>query len=213
MSTHLSAEQLQDHADGALTSEDHALVERHLAICTACAAESFALHALLADLAALPGVAPARDLLPGIAARIDAETIPAGEWTLMRARPWLAAAAALLVVLSASLTWLLTRPAVPAGTEARPLASAEADAFLSTDAEYARAAAELETLLRINRAALEPEVAQVLEHTLATIDMALTEAREALARDPDNALLSGLLLASHEKKLDVLRQAAGLASL
>lgn len=213
MSTHLSTEQLQDHADGALTGEDHALVERHLAICTSCAAESFALRALLADLAALPGVAPARDLLPGIAARIDAETFPAGEWTLMRARPWLAAAAALLVVLSASLTWLLTRPAVPAGTQARPLASAEADAFLSTDAEYARAAAELETLLRINRAALEPEVAEVLEHTLATIDMALTEAREALARDPDNALLSGLLLASHEKKLDVLRQAAGLTSL
>lgn len=213
MSGHLTPEQLHDHADGLLSDAERAAMESHLATCDACSAESRALRALLAELTALPGIAPGRDLLPAIHARIDAPAPSTSEWTLKRARPWLAAAAVLLVALSSSLTWWLAQsPSGPSGN-APPLATADVQAFVRTDAEYVRAAAELEAMLRLNRDVLPAETEQVLERTLAVIDGALEEARAALARDPANAMLSELLLSNHEKKLDVLRQAAGFTSL
>ena len=51
----------------------------------------------------------------------------------------------------------------------------------------------------------------VVEQNLTVIDQAVDEARRALADDPANADLSGYLLETRRRKLDLLRHAAALS--
>jgi hypothetical protein len=50
----------------------------------------------------------------------------------------------------------------------------------------------------------------MVERNLATIDRAIIEVRSALLDAPTSEPLRGLLLASHERKLDFLRLASEL---
>ena len=63
-------------------------------------------------------------------------------------------------------------------------------------------------LLTYSRQTLDPATVRVLEENLRIIDRALTEARAALRSDPGNPVLEELLLATHRKRLDLLRGAA-----
>jgi anti-sigma factor RsiW len=71
--THEQAiERLDDYASGELPDIERRLVERHLDECGDCRAEAQAIHALLAEVAALPaGIAPPADLWQGIAGRLE----------------------------------------------------------------------------------------------------------------------------------------------
>jgi hypothetical protein len=66
---HLTEAQLNDLADGAADG----VAQAHLDACAHCRGQLEQLRALLADLTALPGMPPARNLLPGIHAAIDGE--------------------------------------------------------------------------------------------------------------------------------------------
>ncbi len=62
---------LDDFVDGYLSGGDHLEWERHLLRCSDCREEVDQLRSLIGDAARLPAeVAPARDLWPGIAARM-----------------------------------------------------------------------------------------------------------------------------------------------
>jgi hypothetical protein len=50
----------------------------------------------------------------------------------------------------------------------------------------------------------------VVEQNLSTIDRAIAEARSALAADPSNSYLSGHLVETRRRKLDLLRRTAAL---
>jgi anti-sigma factor RsiW len=206
MTMHVDSDGLQDYVDDRLDAEARALVERHVAQCEHCAAELASVEALIQDLAGLQsGVSPNRDLLQGIHSRIDAR---AGRWSvLVRA----AAAVALVVTSSAATALVMRTRQSTAGTTS--LAHVDADAFVRAHADYARAAGELELLLREQRAELPPGTVEMLEHSLAVIDAALIEAQQALAVDPGNPMLSEMLLAGYEKKIDVLRRATTFPSL
>ena len=235
MTEHLRDDVLNDWADGTLPPGARAATERHLAECGACRDAAYELRALLGALHALPReIPPARDLLPGIVARIeDAEqSAPAidpaarrpalhttgapvvdNAWrrrTIHSVRVHLAAAAIVLIALSSLTTaLLLDRAGRPDGVV--DIASATDAQALAAEAKYREAAAELEALLREVRHALPPETARLFDQSLAIIDRALAETGTALRADPGNTTLTGIIIASYEKKLELLRRATELA--
>ena len=74
--------------------------------------------------------------------------------------------------------------------------------------EYQQAIASLESLLEQGRDQLSPETIATIEASLAAIDLAIEEARRALADDPTNHILTRLLIKNQHAKLRVLRQAS-----
>lgn len=193
---------------------------------------------LRAALERLPSeVEPERDLWPSIRARIEQGRVqalhegraggggaggstPAGGRTL----PWytaprrLAAAAVLLVALTATATWYATTPRdtaqVVEGPAAAPTSAPTADpaAALALFASYERSAAELSASLDRRSVGLDARTLAVLERTLRTIDGAIAEAREALATDPSNPAVQAFVTAAYRQKLDFLRRANDVAA-
>ena len=224
MTTHLNETTLNALVDDELSDIARARVETHLAGCARCAADVAAMRGLLHDVGGLArGVTPERDLLPGIHAAIDgalalsprpvAEPAPTPRpgWAerSVRSAWWvLAAAAVVLIALSSALTALLLRTATPvtiAGTAAGAVPTRELNRL---EARLIAATDELEGVLRTERAQLAPETVRILEENLAIVDAALAEARAALRADPGNPVLSEILVATYEMKLELLRSAA-----
>ena len=172
--------------------------------------------------AALPADDPARDLWPGILSAISPgpKVIP-----LVRRRPWyasvpgLAAAAAIIAIVSGGSVWLAMRqgpataaptPVVVASTTGQPTATV-APAAARAEQTYDAAVADLRKVLDAGRGRLDSTTLRVLERNLATIDSAVADAQRAVASDPNNAYLNAYLARTMRRKVDLLRQAATLA--
>lgn len=240
MSEHPTSERLHDLLDGLLEGVERDATERHLEGCATCADRLAELTALLDALGGLPSEArPVRDLWPEIADRI-ADRIAAGQGggggggparvlafpaagrrdlTHGRRRvsatvPQLAAAAVLVSLLSAgSAWWALSRSPGAVAPVAATAGSVEAPVGRVVPAAMPLdvALGDLEMALTEGRDLLDPETLAVLEESLAAIDQAILEAREALASDPNSELLNRLLINHQRAKLRVLQQAtAGL---
>lgn len=126
------AANLADYLEGDASSAVRLGVETHAASCASC-------NALLADLqmlpqmaAALPPLTPSRDLWSGIAERIDARVLPLGSTRQVHSssprRAWLrpAAAAAALMIVTAGITYTLTKATSP-DSAARSVATTPTD--------------------------------------------------------------------------------------
>lgn len=215
-------EQLSDYLDGELTAGEAAAVEAHLRECAACNAVLNDLKRIVAQAQHLEPRPPQADLWAGIERRIERVTPPRRvSFTL----PQLAAAAALLIAVSAGTAIKFAAPAVPASvpveqTAKDELAQAEAAESIATiavtpvgfsDAQYDAAVADLEKAVKAGRGRLDKSTIEVVEHNLQIIDQAIAQAREALAGDPANSYLSGHLVEARRRKLDLLRRAAALA--
>ncbi|HKC12311.1 MAG TPA: hypothetical protein VKI41_09780, partial [Vicinamibacteria bacterium] len=178
-----------------------------LAGCPPCREEERRLRAVLAQAAALPRLlSPARDLWPGIAERIGGQKRTA-------LRGWgpigLAAAAAVAIALAST---LLPRPG-PAPPPVLPVAvSPGSDALHEVEADYARATTALLAALSERPSSLSSETLASVQKNLDVIDQALAEVREALRKDPHNGELTHMLVATHRKKLDVLRRVVKLST-
>lgn len=171
-------------------------------------------------------VAPDRDLWPDIRAQIDADRVrsigaagasaAAGATGARGRRPtlpvWAArvAAAALLIVSTAMLTQVMSRPEDPAVVVIdSPAVAPTTDGLAS----YEHSALELTVALESRAARLDPATLQVLERSMRTIDSAITEARAALAKDPASPAVRGYVEAVYRQKIDFLRRANDVASL
>ena len=201
---------LDAYLDGGLTAAQQGSMDAHLAECAACRTHAGEMRTVLAAATSLPrSVAPPRDLWPDIAARLPARRPVAAVRPAAWAR-WapLAAAALVLVTVTATLTYRLSRPRGPdpvvAVAEPAPLVG------FAADREYVLAAADLERVLAEGRAHLAPATVAIIEQNLAVIDAAIAEARAALAADPANADLRALLWGAHRQKLDLLDRATRL---
>lgn len=218
MSEHIREDRLHDYVDDLLCREERAEVERHLLACPDCQREVARLRDLLAGLARMPARArPSAELLPGIHAGMDA-----AERRARRARHAGIAAAAVLLVVAGTIGVRLA--AVDGDARGPALATedaAQADrtggaaalpggvqAVQRVEAAYVQSALELERLLAHERESLSPQTVRIVEENLAVIDRALAEARAALRDDPGNPVLEQILMANHQKKLDLLRGAA-----
>jgi hypothetical protein len=181
-----------------------------------------------AALAASP--APAPSASPGRAT--GGRVVPiSSRRRLQFSIPQLMAAGLALMVISAAAVWVALGGSTEAGSlaatsglepAASPAASPAAWPATSPDgspapvaeryvlASYEPAMAELEVeyARRVNE--LDPETIRVVERNLAIIDVAIREAREALAADPSSQFLHTHLVAAVRWRMDLLRQAASI---
>ena len=198
-------ELLDDLVDGSLAPGAGEAIEAHLADCETCAAVVSALRALLSDAAALPrSVEPPRDLWPRLSPRLGRG--PLRHRVFRSQRMALAAAAILLVIVTASVTTLVVR-------EGPPTVYDVAADWVAAEAAYVGAVRELEEALAGAMADLAPETAALIQDNLRVIDEAIRESRAALAADPGNRDVLPFLASMYEKKLDVLQQISRSSSL
>ena len=212
---------LDDYVTGELTDDARAPVADHVATCAICAAEVESLNRIIARAADLPkSIDPPVEAWSNIRAAIEhdkeavsAHRVSAGVWR----RPYmLAAAAVLLVILSSGATAVYMRgrtsdgdssrsASLNSGSDATPASLA---AFTIEENNYLRNVAVLQDLLDQQEASLAPETVAQLKASLRTIDEAILEARNALARDPANKMLIQMLSGTYRQKVDLLRRTA-----
>ena len=213
---------LDDYVTGELTEDARGPVADHIAACAICAAEVESLKEILARAADLPkSIEPPAEAWSNIRATIerdkeavgshDARSTP-GFWR----RPYgLAAAGILVAVLSSAGTAVYMNSRSVDGNSSRAVASntssggatpATLAAFTIEENNYLRNVAVLQDLLDQQEASLAPETVAQLKASLRTIDEAILEARNALARDPANKMLIEMLSGTYRQKVDLLRR-------
>jgi hypothetical protein len=223
---HLSA-----YLDHELDSATRERVDAHLHECATCAGTLDELRRIVSiarHVAAEDGT-PDRDLWSDIRLRLESSRATgAPEQTSLTRRatitlsvPQLAAAAVLLMAVSAATAWvarsaLPSAPATPAAAvaiEAEVEPPALPDAVRPIDlaeAPYESAVADLERALQQRRNDLNPRTVEILVRNLTLIDAAIAQARLALEDDPGNSYLHRHLVDARRRKLDLLRRATAI---
>lgn len=217
MSDHLSWETQNDLVDGVLPRDERQAAEAHLARCVACASAVSALRATIDSTRALPeSVDPPDELWSGVRTTIEAGKVaplgaatqaPRGWWVTV---PRMAVAASLLVVAASSVTAYVMQ-ARPSGVVASPVPALPVS-WQVTEQGYQASVLDLREQLALLHDKLSPATITAVEQSLATIDVAIAEAREALLRDPANAALPELLASNYRQKIELLRRATQLPS-
>jgi anti-sigma factor RsiW len=204
-------DRLDDYVDGSLPEAEFQEMELHLSGCPACREQERRLRSVLAQAAALPRtLSPAHDLWPGIAERVAGRNAsPLRGW-----RPiGLAAAAAVAIALASTLLPRPGPPAAPAPLAGLPVTvSPGSDTLHEVEADYARATTALLAALSERPSSLSSETLASVQKNLEVIDQALAEVRLALRKDPHNGELTHMLVATHRKKLEVLRRVVKLST-
>lgn len=222
-------ERLNDFVDGLLTDEAAREMTAHLESCAGCRDALESLRSLKAAAAALPdSLEPGRDLWPGIEGKLGARRAGLFSFGARRSAPgehrtsmawgWpagLAAAAVVLVALTATITMVVMRN----GTEPAPSRAAIAPAggavlasYREAESEYLRATEDLRVVLEQRRGDLAPETVALLEENLRVIDEAINQMWTALENDPGHARNRHLFNRLYQKKVMLLQQAVRLPS-
>jgi predicted anti-sigma-YlaC factor YlaD len=208
---------LDDYLDGTADTSARASIETHLATCTTC-------PALVADVRAIRGAA--RTLAPiepppavwrRVQARVRLETSVHPSWLErlgLSVRGWRAlqpiGAVAGLVLVVASLTWIGARLALPTSGTVASSADALAE-FQLAEAEYTDAIVRLQDAADAAAPRLDAFTSATLESSIDDIDLAIGDARDALAREPGNALSQENLLDALGSKVALLQDTVALA--
>ena len=213
--SHLTEDERHTAADGTLPAERRAYVDAHLAACDECAADV----ARIADFmkrthesTSAPSATTLDELWPPIRARIEATKVVAldagGPSTSTRPFVWLIGAG---VVAAALLMAIVLR--VPQREQhTNAVAQVEAEStMLRAVADSTRAyEAEAQILLdrlEIQRATMRPDTRAAFDRNLHTVDVAIAELKDAIARDPNNPALRQLLATSYRQKVELLKRA------
>jgi hypothetical protein len=215
-------DQFSDYLDDELTASERQLVEHHLRECPPCAGVMNELRQVIGTAGSLTHLPPGEQVWQAVAAEIREMPRLAAPSTGRRfsfTLPQLAAASVLLALLSGwAALRLVTSPstdrAADAGTVATPSAT-EPVAVSNVEGDdplYNAAVSDLEQALERGRGRLDPETVATVQSDLRVIDMALEEARRALVNDPANTYLSGHIVDTRQRKLDLLRRAAALTT-
>lgn len=226
-------ERFSDYLAGELAPALRADLETHVEECAACRADLEGLRDVIARAGGLGEKQPDRDLWPGIEAAIgtpvrvtpaepegrvialptaaSSRTVRAAGFSL--AGPRLAAAAVVLVALTAVTTWFAGQSAgvhAEAGAEivTGPTDGVVMVATVAPPQALSVELGELEAALAAARTTLDPNTVRVLERNLAVIETAIADSRDALLLDPGNEFLAGHLERVYERKLAYLRDAA-----
>jgi anti-sigma factor RsiW len=211
-------DRLSEYLDSELAPSERTALEAHLSSCSTCRNTLDELRQVVARAEALPDRPPTVDLWPAIGRHVGVVSLAA-----RRARrrvsftvPQLAAAAVVLALASAGSAWLLSRSG-PTAPPSRVASQQSTPVMVNVgitplDARTAASVAALEETLARNRGRLDTATVRVIEKNLGIIDRAIRDAQSALAADPGNAYLNQHLARETRRKLELLRQAATLAS-
>jgi Putative zinc-finger len=212
---------LPDYLEGTLDLGRRELVEHHLTECDRCAALVRDLMAIQRQARSLPDLVPSRDLWQGIAEQIEAPVLSIPAPTVKRRRfgaAWMTAAAAALVLATASVTYVATKhaseqralavaPKEPRGTVPAESLGAQY-AGLSAQVTYDREIERLRTIVSERRTQLDTATVSVIEKNLKVIDQAIAQSRAALAKDPASRFLNDQLNRALDMKVELLRTVA-----
>jgi len=163
---------------------------------------------LLAEAAELPrSIEPRRDLWPEIEARLgERRPAVAVAW---RRFAYQAVAAIFFMALGAVLA-LALRPAAESPKvgpgDVRAASLTGVSDFATVEAEYLRAKDQLWLLALSRRDELSPVAMRVVERNLRIIEAAIRDLRGALADDPENSQIEGMLLAKHRQGIEILQR-------
>ena len=203
---------LDDYVGGYLEAAEAQAVERHMETCTSCRESLDDLQRLLQQAQQLsPGLAPQRDLWPGILGRLESSEVSVSPRVSHR---WLAWAAVLaLAVLAIP---LLLRQRAPEPTQqatAAPDESVVVDDVMLAKSELARSEdrvlltrRDLVEAIELRRDLLGPETSKSVEDSLRVLDRAVAELRLALEEDPYNRRLRLLLAAKYQHEVRLLQR-------
>ena len=214
MTHHLDDQTLSDLLDDGLDASARSAAEEHLTTCDVCFTRLQQMRLLVEKAATLPRTVPApADEWAAIRARLNATETRVAPWWARRSM--LLAAGLALVIASSAVTALVVggerkvavQPATPTQTTV-----ALTPRLAALEQEYATVTGDLERELAERKHALAPETIAAVERSLHTIEEAIAEARAALARDPGSETLARLLVAGHDQKVELLRQATRLAT-
>jgi hypothetical protein len=199
---------LSDYLEGHLSGPDEAHVEDHLEACESCRDVLGGLSEVRELARTLGPLEPPRDLWPDIEAARE-RRFGHRRWTF--SVPQLAAAAVVLMTVSASSAWWALGGAgpVPSGPAAVPIPPVSAVATGRTDTpiseELAAELGMLEGVLATGHDRLDPHTLHVLERNLLVIERAIEDSYRALALDPGNDFVRAHLERTYERKLEYLR--------
>lgn len=205
---------IDDYVDGAIAAEDRIRVDAHLATCPACHAMAEDIsHIRLAALGLEKQTPPARAWARLSAALEEERRRP--RWWSLASLGWqpIAVAAALLVIVggTSAVLWRQMSVAPARGTTATaPAADPELVQSVETELRlaeehYQKAIAGLEQITRTESAALDPQVASVLQKNLAVIDQAIGESRAALHTQPASDVAQESLFEALRNKVSLLQ--------
>ncbi len=217
-------DKFSDYLDDELAPGERAAVEAHVTDCADCARTLDELRRVVEQARSLRPRPPSVDLWPGVADRLTSETqaVNARRRLVSFTMPQLAAAAVLIAAVSGALAFVggrfagvrdsVQQTAMHSTTPADQANASGGDIITVgfADAQYDAAVADLERALKNGRGKLDASTIAALEHSLQTIDQAINQARQALAADPANTYLSGYLVETRRRKLDLLRRATAL---
>ena len=208
--THLTFERISELADAPRSGD----ADPHLAECDACRETFRRVRALIDAAHKLPrDVEPPAEIWSQLRTRVRSgppAVAAARRWRL----GWLATAAAIIIVAGAALL-VPGQPGIRKGKakgSAPAVSISDATMHLAIEQNYVGTVDELRRTLDAQRATLSPATVRVLERSLATIDTAIAEARQALAADPANQILIKILSANYERKVELLKRATELPS-
>lgn len=205
---------LNDYIDGLLDPDAVRAVEEELAHDPEYRLQEQALRAVLGEARQLPkGVAPERDLWPGIEARLSScpETLPGRRAGVSAGAKYFLLAASLAAVFLAGM--LVARMyqfdlGGPGGKVA--VGSASSPELEAVEAEYAEARSVLVQALNDSRDQLSPETVAVVDENMAIIANAIEDIKGALQKDPGNPELIRSLVATYDQQVDLLQQVTQL---
>jgi hypothetical protein len=211
--------QLSAFLDGELDDLARARLETHLGECLDCTRTLADLRAIVAAAPHYQGREPARDLWQDIERRLgEAEVVPitssrpAVQPSSNRLFTWrhLIAASLLMAAVGGGAVWVALgrgTPEAPVAAATPELSAPELDNAAFADQQFDAAVRDLELLLAQGRDRLDTATVRTIEQSLARIDDAILEARNAIQRDPANAYLSRQIAANMRRKLNLLRVA------
>jgi len=214
---------LSEYIDGTLPAAERQALEEHLAACRECRSTTTQLRRVMARASALSDRPPTADLWPGIADRIGLtparhhQPLRRHRWTrrISLTLPQLMAAGVALMLISGGLVGLALRNPGPGSDTVAPGATPRVAALPATtqsQASYELAIDDLQQVLNAGRGQLDSATVRVVEHSLALIDRAIAQARQALAADPANGYLQDHLDKTLRRKLALMRRAADLVT-
>ena len=210
MMTHPSYEELNDYADGLVDDVARSTIDAHLTSCADCATSVDAIKDLQLWAQSLPREmkAPA-DVWENVRAATIENSSAQRSRVLWGMRYHLAAAAIVLLVVASSVTWYFARSQANSVAQQQRIANGQMQlaAYRDVEAEYTRAANDLMVLLRQRRSTMDTAVVRSVEENLRVMDDAINKARAALLSDPSNQDVAGILAATQESKLRMLRRA------
>ncbi len=213
------SEHIDPYLDGSLPAGEGEAFSAHLASCERCRLEVEAIRDLRNRAASLPkSLEPARDLWPGIEARITETKVVHGRFA-QRTRPALKVAAAVLVLAGSVVTAFLIGRGQAVGPEARMGVSDRngravpaSVSVRAVESDFAAAHDQLLAALEARRSELSPETYATVMTNLAIIDRAIAHIDAALDEHPESPRLTRQLAVAHRQQIDLLERAVRLPS-